>query len=464
MLPEVRDQVFIPEPWQQKVLADTSPVCLLTGSVGGGKSWVAMLKAHLFALNYPRSTVVIARKVRDDAEASLVETMKVEILNNRTDVARYDTRTRTFQYVNGSYIFIIGIRSKREREGLRSIGVGGKVDFAWMEESIEFEEDDFTALSMRLRGTAAPWNQLLLTTNPGPTLHWINRRLIIGGEASVHLSDRTMNPHNSRGYNKRIESASGIEAARLRDGLWIDGTGLVIDTWVNKYNHFTGEDGGGNVTEDADYIPDGGPVVLWADDGYAGEWDPDAKMYKAGSHPRVFILAQYRQNGQLAVFHEDHAVKMTAPDQLQRLRYTCADRGWPWPQSADHDKAAQSLRGDLAKSGIVMLRNGPSSVDESIKTLRKAVKADANGWRQLIVHPRCRLTALQFGGYSYNENGVPIKDNDDTVDAIRYGVWNRIEKNAMTTSVSAIDEETNQRVERVSSEIDKLWEKAMGRV
>jgi glutaryl-CoA dehydrogenase len=50
-----------------------------------------------------------------------------------------------------------------------------------MEEANRFTEDDFNEILARLRGTAAPWRQVMLTTNPGAPTHWIKRRLIDQG-------------------------------------------------------------------------------------------------------------------------------------------------------------------------------------------------------------------------------------------------------------------------------------------
>src|SRR3989304_9941844 len=57
---------FKPHPWQIAPWRDRwSPVILLTGSAGGGKSKLAAEKVHGFCLHYPGATGLILRKTRE---------------------------------------------------------------------------------------------------------------------------------------------------------------------------------------------------------------------------------------------------------------------------------------------------------------------------------------------------------------------------------------------------------------
>ena len=99
-------------------------------------------------------------------------------------------------FIQCGIFFFIGIKDERAREALKSIGQDGAVDIAWLEEGVEFEEEDYNAVIARMRGTAAPWRQIIVSTNPREELHWINRRLIIGGEASSYEARTEQNPYN----------------------------------------------------------------------------------------------------------------------------------------------------------------------------------------------------------------------------------------------------------------------------
>lgn len=418
-------KTFEPLGWQMEPMRNTSKVMLLTGSAGGGKSRMLYEKAHAFALNYPGSTVVGFRKLKEDAKSSLVLALEKGVIGDDPRVAHRPNRY-LFEYSNGSVLMYRGMKGEKEQTGLRSIGIEGGIDFAFMEEAVEFDEDDYDEVLGRMRGNVAPWCQLALATNPGPPLHWINRRLIIGGEARVFYSEAKDNPYNPSGYVDTLNMMTGIKHLRLAKGLWVAGTGLVIDTWRDVYEPESGEARGGNVTLDADYIPYGGKVVLAADDGYAGEFDKKSQMFTDKSHPRVFLLMQERYDGQFACFAEIYRIKTLAGSQIDQLREMCADHGWPFPEEADIDKSAAALEGELIKAGFKKIRKGPVSRDESIKVYKNACAADVNGWRRFIVHPRCRFMRLEMNSWVLDKDGQPTKAQDNGPDAGRYFCWNHI--------------------------------------
>jgi phage terminase large subunit len=419
-------QFFEPLDWQIPVLQDTtSKVLLLTGSAGGGKSRVCYEKLHAYALEYPGATIVAARKRREDAQKSVVLALDNTVIGKDPRV-RHVKKEFSFIYENGSRIVYVGMKGEAERKAIRSIGQEGAIDMALMEEATEFEEEDFDEMNYRMRGTKGGWSQLMLATNPDAPLHWINVRLIIGGEARVIYSHARDNPHNPEDYQDTLDKGRGITRLRLRDGLWVSGTGQVIDTWLDDWNDYESTYKEGNVRPDAEYVENGGPIVLYADDGYSGSFDNKTRTFTKKSNPRVFLLAQNRGTGQIAVFYESYRVKTKVEVQLEALKDHCHSMGWPFPYTADYDKSAAHLEGEFQDYGFRFLRKSPANRDESIKQLREACDKDRNGWRQVIVHPRCQLLRLEMSSWSYDLEGRPEAWGDHGPDALRYGVWNFI--------------------------------------
>lgn len=397
---------YKPLKWQVKPWRDKSLTVLLTGGAGGGKSRLALEKLHGYNLKYSGALTLFLRKTRVSVKRSGVRALEREVIRGDRSI-RHLKADMSFEYPQGSSIIYGGMADDEQREGLRSLNA----DFVLMEEANRFLEADYNEMLARLRGRAAPWRQIVLCTNPDSPNHWINQRLIVGKEAEVYYSYAKDNPNNPPEYLETLERLTGVEKERLAHGKWVQAEGLIFDTW---------SDGpiDGNVTYDAEYRPEGGPVYWGVDDGYSGQIDKNTGTFTATSHPRVFLLAQMR-GGILNVFHESAHIKMLSDAQLDSV--TALD--YELPMWAAVDKSAAELKGRLAARGIYT-RNGPGTVDESIKTLRSWLAADENGVRRVRVHPRCELLRSEMVSYvADSRSGKPVKAFDHAVDALRYLVW-----------------------------------------
>lgn len=417
---------FRPHPWQVAPFLDKHEILLLSGKPGGGKSTLAGNKVHGYLLNYPGAMAVVTRKTLEDMDQSTIPFMLHEIIHIEEEPrCSYHVRSNTITYDHGdgkkSYLYFKGMFGPSQQNAWKSIGVKGDVDLIWGEEATEFEESDIDTMLTRLRGTAAPWQQIILTTNPGPTLHWINVRIILGGEGAYYYSDWTMNPAiDQSAYTRRMNKIKGLMRARMWDGAWTDGEGLVIDQWQNHYNPLSSPDPQvGNVLLEADYIPDGGPVVWTVDEGYSGHRDAKTGYFTAKSNPRAFLLCQKRPNGRLLVFHGDYEVQMLQEPHIKRVMRTCDENGWPRPAYALYDSASPTLGKYLEQHGIKAV-GFKMGIKEGIDELQTWVAADENGVRRLIVHPRVKELRMEFGAYVYGKDGKPIDAYNHGIDAIRY--------------------------------------------
>ncbi len=221
---------FDPLDWQIEPWRDTSPVILLTGSAGGGKSRLAAEKLHAFCKRYPGATALMLRKTRESMSNSTVLFVDRVVIGDDPQVRHIQTVHR-FEYGNGSILVYGGMADEEQREQIRSIGQDGSVDIVWMEEATAFTEDDFNEVRARMRGKAAPWTQIILTTNPDAPDHWINRRLILGCEAHVYYSTAADNPHNPREYREALQKLTGVLKKRLADGQWVAAEGMFFTEW-----------------------------------------------------------------------------------------------------------------------------------------------------------------------------------------------------------------------------------------
>jgi hypothetical protein len=398
-------------PWQVAPWKDKSPVLLLTGSAGGGKSRLAAEKLHGFCLKYPGAFGLLVRKTRASMTKGSILFLKETVIGSDPGVNHIESKDY-FQYRNGSILAYMGLEDGKQRERLKSIGPKGGVDFVWGEEPNELEEADHNALIARMRGKAANWHQIVYTCNPDAPTHWIYRRLIVGGEAKIYYSKAADNPHNPADYVQTLNTLTGVEALRLAGGQWVQATGLVYgDVWADP----------GNVTEDAEYAPDVGTLLWGVDDGYSGTMDRVTGLYPSDAHPRVILFAQIKTDGHLDIFDELYETQTLPEDQIARA----LAKPYPEPDGAICDSSAATLRRRLHDNSIPTKR-GTHAVVEGIKHLRSYLAADNNGVRRIRVHPRCKHLRSEMASYRIEPGSdTPVKAFDHGLDALRYLAWSQ---------------------------------------
>lgn len=403
--------IFTPLPWQIAPWRDMSPVMLLTGSAGGGKSRLAAEKIHAYCLRYPGSTALMVRKTRESMVNSTVIFMERVIIGRDPGVAFLPSKHR-FEYRNGSILAWGGMADEKQREQVRGIGQDSGLDICWLEEAVHFQESDYNELAARMRGKAGAFTQMLLTTNPDTPLHWIYTRLIQAGQAKVYYSKESDNKYNPASYRARLAQLTGVEAERLVSGKWVQASGLVFDIWSDGP-----EDG--NVTEAAEYVAGAGPILWVVDDGYAGKVDEHTKTYTADSHPRVFLFCQVKGDGHLDIFDEDYAIHKLSNVHIEEAK----KHGYPDPDFAIVGPGFAELKGQLFSAGVYS-RQVTEEVEETIKVARTMLAKDENGFRRIRVHPRCRQLRGEMASYKRDDgSGKVIKAFDHGPDGVRYLAW-----------------------------------------
>jgi phage terminase large subunit len=308
-------------------------------------------------------------------------------------------------------------------------------DGIYFNQAEECELSDWETLLTRTTGRSGylrddagqPYGLLFGDCNPSAPTHWIWTRQLSGKLAffeSRHIDNPVLydpatgaiTPEGVRTL-AQLDRLTGYRRLRLRDGLWVQAEGIIFDTWSDDQN----------VTEQAEYVPDAGPVYMSVDDGYsAGSAtdtrgvDPHTGTFVADAHPRAVLLAQMKPDGHLDVFYElCHCLKLS-DDHLREVLAA----GYPRPEFAAHGPGQAEIRGRLMHAGIAP-RHCQAKVDESIKAMQSWVAADPNGWRRIRVHPRCRHLRSEMLAYAYDpaNPGKPLKAFDHSVDALRYLTW-----------------------------------------
>jgi phage terminase large subunit len=288
----------------------------------------------------------------------------------------------------------------KQRESIRSIGGAGGLDGAWMEEGNAFTRQDFEELRGRLRHTAASWRQLIITTNPGGSKHWINTDLIKGGQASVYKSAARDNPHNPAEYVATLDSMTGMMRQRLALGLWVNQEGAVYDT-------FDSTPGGRHVCErnPAEFKR----WFLAVDEGYTNP----AVILLVGEDGdgRRHVAREYYQRGVL-----QSAFCATARQWF--IQYHC--------EACIVDDSAAGLIAELVSVGIHAKAAAKGRVLDGIQLVQNALAVAGDGKARLTVDPACENLISEFESYRWKQSAKgdakdePTKENDHALDALRY--------------------------------------------
>jgi phage terminase large subunit len=397
---------YEPLPWQLEPLRDTSPVVLLTGSAGGGKSRCAAEKVHAYMLRYPEATGLMLRKAREFASKSIVPFARRNVIGKDPFVT-YRQSAGYFEYANGSALYWGGMRNDDQREAIRSMGPDGSFDIVWLEEANAFSRLDFDEILARMRGKAADWRQIILTTNPDSPAHWIHQDLILGSGANVYYSSAQENPHNPPDYAETLSRLTGVLADRLVRGLWVQAEGAIYGTFDAEIHVI-----------DPFEIPNDWRRLRAIDFGYTNPFV--CQWWALNGDGDMFL---YRE-----IYHTGRTVRAHA-EQIRAL-----SEGEPIEATiCDHDAED---RATLAENGIIN-QAADKRVSIGIERVKERLRKRESGKPRLCIMCDCLVeidpvleqkklpvsTLAEISGYvwaNHKTKEVPVKENDHGCDAMRY--------------------------------------------
>jgi len=401
---------FRAEPTQLAPWLDRSRVLLLTGGAGGGKSRLAAEKLHAFLLKYPNATGIMLRKAREYCTKSIVPMMAASVMNNDPRIKLHKSDS-FFEYPNGSILWWGGMRDEAQRESLRSIGKHGALDMAWLEEANAFCEDDFNEILARMRGRAAPWVQVMLSTNPDAPSHWIYQRLILKGEARVYYSYARDNPYQPAHYAATLNSLSGILGERLNLGLWKQAEGAVYDEYRAELH----------LVEPFE-IPEHWSRYRAIDFGFTNPFtclwfaeapDGELYLYRELYHTRRRVDQHAEQINALSA---SEVYQFTVADHDAGDRATLEQHGISTRAAIkDVSPGIQAVKTRLAQKRLFLMRGALVEEDAELKAAGK---------------PTCTVDEITAYVWPKTKDGriikeQPVKDNDHAMDAMRYLVFMR---------------------------------------
>lgn len=401
---------------------------LIEGPAGTGKTRAILEKLNFCCMKYPNMRGLLVRKTRESLTETVLVTLEEKVLPAGSSMLRGPKRSirQLYRYPNGSVI-IVGGMDKVEKV------MSSEYDMICCFETTEFTEDDFEALTTRLRNGRMPYQQIIADCNPSGPNHWLNKRPDDGTDRMIRLKSRHEdNPvyfdvQNKSGkqtfkptvigakYLKRLQNLSGVRRLRLFLGIWAAAEGLVYEEYDATVHLIPRFD-----------IPSDWTRYRAVDFGYR---NPFVCQWWAEDHEGN--LYRYREIYKTALLVQDAAKQMIELSAGEKFEATIADHDLEDRETL-HAAGILTLpaykdfqRGkDAVKERLKLRRNSLDQLRPRVFLLRDSLVEEDTDLKSASKPTR---TEEEFDGYVFKvdkeDKAVkeePVKKDDHGVDALRY--------------------------------------------
>ena len=388
---------------------------LLSGPAGTGKSRACLEKLNAVAIKYPGMRGLIVRKTLASLGSSALVTWRRDVVPqqlNTGDVGFYGGSAEEppqYQYSNGSRIMLGGL------DKVTKI-MSTEYDMIYVQEAVELTEEDWEALTTRLRNGVMPYQQLIADTNPAQPTHWLKLRCD-AGRTTMLESRHEDNPRlfdelgdltqGGTAYIARLDGLTGVRYARLRKGLWVAAEGVIYE----------------------EFDP---AVHIIAPFEVPGDWTRWWAVDFGFTNP--FVLQSWAEDsdGRLFLTREIYRTRRTVDQHAAQVR----GLEWSRPRATICDHDAEG-RAQLEKHLGISTSPAHKAVTEGIQAVQKRLREKRLFiFRDAIVErdqdlvdlhlPVC--TSEEVAGYIWGDHKTkeaPVKENDHGCDAMRYMVAER---------------------------------------
>ena len=359
------------------------------GGANAGKTYSISDKMLLQPVWQPekRLKALILRKTLPALKNSVID-----IMERRAELFklpfRINKNENTAQCLNMQFVFL-SLNNKEDYYKIKSIT---DVDFIWVNEVNEIRETDYELLKTRIRGGQSSFKQFVTDFNPIGKTSWVFTRFYQKNIGNVRKLRYTIfdNPW-----------ASKDEIAALKDtkkhnpnfykvyfkGEWGDLEGLIYSNW--------------DIVPNPPKNPD--EIFYGGDFGYS-------------VNPAAYIRI-YRKADEFWVEEIIYETGLTNPKLAEKIKEEGADDAESYWDSSE-PKSIDELydNGINAKSAS----KGPDSVRAGIDFLQAKKIHIIDGSENIIKEQKSYVNKQDKDGNFLPE---PMKFNDHTMDAIRYGIF-----------------------------------------
>lgn len=442
---------YEPRGGARELMLSRADEVLFAGPAGTGKSLGMLFKLHLTSLKVPGLRSLLVRQTQVSLTATTLTIFERFVVGPSLaagEVTWFGGSQRlpaAYRYANGSQITVGGL-DKPDKF------LSSDYDRIVVDEATEISLTSLQILITRLRSRAPTYKQIVLGCNPAHPTHFLKLRADRGKMHMIHSRHRDNPAYVNRDgsltpegvdYFRRLDSLTGVQRLRLRDGIWAASEGVIYERFDPSIHVLS-----------ADYvIPKDWPRYWVVDFGFTNPFvcqcwaeDPDGRL----------ILEWEVYHTQRLV--EDHAV--TILDQVSRLDPKYVHHGehpqrahegrvWfgPRPQAVICDHDAED-RATLDRHLGFSTMPAYKSVHDGIELVQARLNVAADGRPRLQLRegalverdqsledrgkPTC--TVEEFPSYIWalkpgvvarqegDQKDEPHKDNDHGMDTTRYMV------------------------------------------
>jgi len=408
-------------PKQYEFLRDPKRENMYVGGIGAGKS-VALCWALFIESSRPNNECILMRRTLK----SLKSTTLPLLLSGANPILPrggyvLNKGDMTIKINGGGIIYVLGLENV---ETIRSINAGG----IFLDEAIEFDEEQYTELMMRLRnpnGTRRMW----AVTNPSTPSHFLYKRFFTDTykrlqKRKVVTAPSYENTLLPQDYLDDFNNLDDVTRKRMVEGQWLQRSGLVYPNFDRKVHVRKLEKTGYESYYFAiDY----------------GQTHPSGLLLAGVSKGRVYILEE---------FCESDCSMTTLREKIKSVheRYPNC--------TLLYDPSAKVIANDLSQIGI-FLKKANNDVPVGINRVRTNLNS-IDGEPGILVDESCVNLIREFESYQYKaQSEAVLKINDDLCDCARY-ILNEIEDDKGSYIYPRMDHTDNESREDKADRIEKL--------
>lgn len=404
---------------------------LFAGPAGTGKSRACLEKLHMMALLNPGMRGLIVRKTLASLGSTALVTFEQHVAVDHLANGEMKwfggspKEAACYKYKNGSTITVGGMDKSMKI-------MSSEYDIIYAQEATELTEEDWEAMTTRLRNGKVSFQQLMADANPWTPTHWLKMRCD-NGKTKMIRSRHEDNPTlfdpatgeitpGGKAYMGKLDALTGVRFQRLRRGIWCAAEGLIYEEWDPEVHLHK------RIAE---------PPVSWTryvtvDFGY--------------TNPMVVQFWAEDDHGRLYLYRELYQTKITVDEMAPKIKEAMNLKKAPRPRMiiCDHDAEGRAV---LERELGMSTKAAKKTVEDGIQAVKKRMKInEADGKPKIFLCEGALVerdkaledvkkptsTLEEIVGYIWDRGTVmaqnngkppkehPVKEDDHGMDAMRY--------------------------------------------